>query len=107
MLKTMIVIMALLEELMPRFYFHLSAAGEDFRDEIGCELVDLSATHFRAVKLADRVIMLSAFSNCATDFRRWTVRVTDDSKNTVLTVIFASPSNVHRTSCRALKTRVR
>jgi len=65
---------------MPRFYFHLSAAGEGFRDEIGCELVDLSAAHFRAVKLADRIIMLSAFSNCVTDFRRWTVRVTDDRK---------------------------
>ena len=91
---------------MPRFYFHLSATDEDFRDEIGCELVDLSAAHFRAVKLADRVIMLSAFSNCVIDFRRWTVRVADDRKNTVLTVIFPSSSNVHRTSCRALKTRV-
>ena len=87
---------------MPRFYFHLSTADEDFRDEIGCELVDLSAAHFRAVKLADRVIMLSAFSNCVPDFRRWTVRgVTDDRKNTALTVIFPSPSNVHRTNCRA------
>ena len=54
---------------MPLFYFHLSATDEDFRDEIGCELVDLSAAHFRAVKLADRVMMLSAFSNCAPDFR--------------------------------------
>src|SRR6516165_3736433 len=88
---------------MPRFYFHLSATDENFRDEIGCELVDLSAAHFRAVKLADRVIMLSAFSNCVTDFRRWTVRVTDDRKNTVLIVIFPSPSNLHRTSCRGLE----
>src|SRR5215471_5059471 len=87
--------------LMPRFYFHLSAADEDFRDEIGCELVDLSAAHFRAVKLADRVIMLSAFSSCVPDFRRWKVRVADDRKNTVLTVIFSGPSNVHRASCRA------
>ena len=87
---------------MPLFYFHLSATDADFPDEIGCELVDLSAAHFRALKLADRVIMLSAFSNCVPDFRRWTVRVTDDNrKNTVLTVIFPSPSNVHRTSCRA------
>ena len=87
---------------MPLFYFHLSATDEDFRDEIGWELVDLSAAHFRAVKLADRVRMLSAFSNCAPDFRRWTVRVADDRKNTVLTVIFPSPSNGHRTSCRAM-----
>ena len=89
---------------MPLFYFRLSATDEDFRDEIGCELVDLSAAPFRAVKLADRVIMLSAFSNCVPDFRRWTVRVTDDRQNTVLTVIFPSPSNVHRTSCRPWKT---
>ena len=53
---------------MPRFYFHLSATDENFRDETGCELVDLSAAHFRAVKLADRVMMLSAFSHCAPIF---------------------------------------
>jgi hypothetical protein len=82
---------AFLGELMPRFYVHLSATDEDFRDEIGCELVDLSAAHFR-----DRVIMLSAFSNYVTDFRRWTVRVTDDRKNAVLTVIFPSSQSAQR-----------
>jgi hypothetical protein len=86
---------------MPLFYFHLSATNEDFRGEIGCELVDLSAAYFRAVKLAHRVMMLAAFPNCAPDFRRWTVRVADDRKNTILTVIFSSPSIVHGTSCRA------
>ena len=68
---------------MPRFYFHLSAAGEEFRDEIGCEVSDLVAAHARAERLANRIIMFSALSGSATDLRRSLVKVTDQRQNPV------------------------
>jgi len=74
--------------VMPRFYFHLSAPDQDFRDSIGCDVNDLSAAHSRAVQLADRVMMLSAFANRAVEFRRWIVKVADDRQRPVMTVIF-------------------
>ena len=74
--------------VMPRFYFHLSAPDQDFRDSVGCDVNDLSAAHTRAVLLADRVMMFSAFANRAVEFRRWTVKVADDRQRPVMTVIF-------------------
>jgi hypothetical protein len=74
--------------VMPRFYFHLSAPDQDFRDGIGCDVNDLSAVHSRAVQLADRVMMFSAFANRAVEFRRWTVKVADGGQRPVMTVIF-------------------
>jgi hypothetical protein len=74
--------------IMPRFYFHLSASGQDFRDSIGCDVNDLSAAHSRAVQLADRVMMFSAFADRAVEFRRCTVKVADDRQRPVMTVIF-------------------
>jgi hypothetical protein len=76
------------EYVMPRFYFHLSAPGQDFRDSIGCDVNDLSTAHSRAVQLADRVMMYSAFASRAVEFRRCTVKVTDDRQRSVMTVIF-------------------
>ena len=73
---------------MPRFYFHLSAPDQDFRDSVGCNVNDLATAHSRAVQLADRVMMFSAFANCAVELRRWTVKITDDRQRPVMTVIF-------------------
>ena len=73
---------------MPRYYFHLSAPGQDFRDSIGCDVNDLSAAHSRAVQLADRVAMFPVFADRAVEFRRWTVKVADDRQRSVMTVIF-------------------
>jgi hypothetical protein len=63
---------------MPRFYFHLSAPDQDFPDNIGSDVSELTAAHFIAVRLMKRVMMISAFADCAPDLRRWTVKVTDD-----------------------------
>jgi hypothetical protein len=73
---------------MPRFHFHLSAPDQDFQDNLGFEITDVTAAHSRAVQLAGRVMMFSAFADHAPDFRRWTVKVTDDSQRPVITVIF-------------------
>jgi hypothetical protein len=73
---------------MPRFHFHLSGADQSFTDDIGCDVADLAAAHARAVRLAYRVMMFAAFSDCPPDLRRWTVRITDGGAQPLLTVIF-------------------
>jgi hypothetical protein len=73
---------------MPRFYFHLSAPDQDFPDNIGSDVSDLAAAHFIAVRLMKRVMMISAFADCAPDLRRWTVKVMDERRRPVFTVLF-------------------
>jgi len=81
---------------MPRFYFHVSAPGENFQDDVGSEAGDLAAVHSRAVLLADRIMAFPCFGNAPFDFRRWTVRVTDETQRTVITVIFPAHSPPRR-----------
>ena len=52
---------------MPRFYFHLSAPDEALPDTIGCEIDDLATAHARAVKLAERIIMLARSAESIAD----------------------------------------
>lgn len=74
---------------MPRFYFHLSNSDECIRDDIGCNVLDLAAAHFRANELARRVTTYSGLNSHEPDWRRWTVTVKDDCQGPVLTVMFA------------------
>ena len=74
---------------MPKYYFHLSNSDECFRDDIGCDVIDLAAAHFRAKELARRVMTFSGLASHEPDWRRWTVTVTDDCQGPVLTVMFA------------------
>jgi hypothetical protein len=73
---------------VPRFYFHLCAPDQDFRDPMGSELSDVHAAHSRAMLLADRIMVFSGFADQVCDFRRWTVRVTDAHQNLLMTVLF-------------------
>jgi hypothetical protein len=73
---------------MPRFYFHVCAAGQEFKDEVGSDASDLAAAHSRARLLADRVMMYSVFADRAPDFRRWIVKVTDEEQQPVINVLF-------------------
>ena len=73
---------------MPRFYFHLSAPDQDFPDNIGSDVGDLAAAHSIAVRLMKRVMLISAFADCAPDLRRWTVKVTDERRRLAFTVLF-------------------
>ena len=73
---------------MPRFSFHLSAPDQDFPDDIGSDASDLTTAHSIAVRLIKRVMMISSFADCAPDLRRWTVKVADEKRRPVFTVIF-------------------
>ena len=73
---------------MPLFYFHLSAPDQDFPDDIGSDVSDLAAAHSIAVRLVKRVMMISSFADCAPDLGRWTVKVADERRRPVFTVIF-------------------
>lgn len=77
---------------MPRFYFDLSAPDEDFPDSIGSDVTDLADAHSRAVRLAKRVTMFSCFADRAPDLRRWTVKVSDERRQPVFTVLFPTNS---------------
>ncbi len=102
---------------MPRFYFHVSAGGQDFQDDVGSEAADVAAAHSRALVLADRVMMYSIFADRAPDFRRWIVKVTDETRRPVINVLFPTtfepgktkPASAYdaRTLLRALDVRVR
>jgi hypothetical protein len=51
-------------------------------------LSDLSAAHARALLFADRVMMIFEFADRTSDFRRWTVDVTDEKQRSLITVKF-------------------
>jgi hypothetical protein len=87
---------------MPRFYFHLSSPGQEFLDVVGSDSSDLVAAHSRAVLLADRVTTYP-FADCAPDFRRWTVKVVDETQQTVINVIF--PTNFSPGECNPAPAR--
>jgi hypothetical protein len=73
---------------MPRYYFHLSNSHELITDNIGSEVSDVAAAHRRAVRLANRVVSFSGLADREPDWRRWIVRVTDQSQLPIVTVIF-------------------
>ena len=77
---------------MPRFYFHLSTPDEDFPDNIGSDVSDFAGAHSKAVLLAKRVTLFSRFADRAPDLRRWTVKVTDERRRPVFTVLFPTNS---------------
>ena len=88
---------------MPRFYFHLCAPDQVFADNMGSDLSDLSAAHARALLLADRVMMIFGFADRTSDFRRWTVDVTDEKQRSLITVKF--PINFPRGKRKAVASR--
>jgi len=88
---------------MPRFYFHLCAPDQVFADNMGSDLSDLSAARARALLLADRVMMFFEFADRASDFRRWTVDVTDEKRRSLITVRF--PINFPRGKRKAVASR--
>ena len=74
---------------MPRFYFNLHAPDEFFGDDVvGNELADLAAAHSRAKQVARRIISVSGLWDHEPDWRQWLVKVKDDHRLTVLTVMF-------------------
>ena len=82
-------VLRLRDVLMTHFYFHLSAPGEYFADNVGCDVNDPVAAHDIAIRLAGRVMkFVPFFQNRALDFRQWTVKVADERQRPVMTVMF-------------------
>jgi hypothetical protein len=75
---------------MPRYFFHLSAPDQVFPDPVGSDVGDLADAHSRALRLAERVMTYSVFADCVYEFRRWTVKITDQNQELLMTVIFPS-----------------
>ena len=85
------------------FTFTCAAPDQVFADNMGSDLSDLSAAHARALLLADRVMMFFEFADRASDFRRWTVDVTDEKQRSLITVRF--PINFPRGKRKAVAGR--
>ena len=73
---------------MPRFYFHLSRSDEFIFDKIGSDIPDVTAAHFRAVKLVDRMMNVAGLVDSETDWRRWKVHVIDQNRLPIFVVLF-------------------
>lgn len=78
------------ENVMPRFYFHLSNCVECFRDNIGYDLDDISVAHTRAKRLAHLVMRTSRLANHESDWRHWTVTVTHGPQGPILIIPFGA-----------------
>ena len=90
------------EDVMPKFYFHLSNCDECFPDDIGYDLPDISVAHTRAERLANLVMTTSRLSSYPFDWRRWTVTVvTDDSQGAILIIPFSAFGNATRAALSA------
>ena len=73
---------------MSRYFFHLCAPDQRFRDSIGADVCNLADAHGRAVKLAERVMMFGGLADSEPDLRRWMVEIEDDFQRPIMTVVF-------------------
>ncbi len=69
---------------MPRYFFHVVAAGEAIADEVGTVLPGVREAHARAVKFMEQVLPLLADE----DLRQWRIEVADESGAVLMTVLF-------------------
>ncbi len=69
---------------MPRFYFHLRAAGAIHRDAEGSECADLAAARLHAERVASDLMR-----NASPRRRLWSLRVEDERGGHVFDVFFA------------------
>jgi hypothetical protein len=71
---------------MATLYFHCSGAQQVLVDRSGCEVDDLLDAHARAFAVINTIIT----SEGPEDWREWTVHVSDDEGDELLSVPFAS-----------------
>jgi Domain of unknown function (DUF6894) len=92
---------------MPHFYFHIFNQEEQFQDNIGAELADISAAHQRALRLINRVMLCAELASKPTPERwsRWAVRVVDANGHSILSVLFprVRTQAVHRTRLSVIR----
>ena len=68
---------------MSRFFFHLRSKDNTICDEKGLDFNDLAAAHHHA-----RMMIYKMASIDDIDWRGWSIKVTDDSHRSVLSVLF-------------------
>ena len=79
---------------MPRYFFHVVAAGEGIADEVGRVLPGIRAAHVRAVKFMEQVLPLIDRED---DLREWRIEVADESGAVLITVLFRAAGLTGRT----------
>src|SRR3954471_19845225 len=89
--------------LVPRYFFHFSSrGGERVQDPDGMDLADLRVAHRHAMKLIRRTAL---FTSRQWNAREWAVEVADESRQTLLVVLFPvgapRPPGGARTGSRA------
>jgi hypothetical protein len=75
---------------MATFYFHLATPVGHFHDGTGCDLPDLAAAHFKAIKAAQWMMMRSGLAEDELEWRGWSFEVADDRQQSRLRVLFQS-----------------
>jgi hypothetical protein len=75
---------------MATFYFHLATPVGRFHDDTGSDVGDLTAAHSKAIKVARWVMMRSGLAEDESDWRHWSLEVTDDCHRPRLSVLFQS-----------------
>ena len=78
---------------MPRFSFHFASNNHFLLDEIGKDLDSLYEAHAHALKMIRGIQSILPDEE---DWLGWTVEVTDESGQRVLTVLFPSPQKANR-----------
>lgn len=76
--------MFVMENLMPRFYFHLTSKESRIPDDIGNELDTLNDAYDRARKLIDKIL----FHVGHDDAEEWKVVISNDQHNAEIIVPF-------------------
>jgi len=74
---------------MQHFFFHLSSKDTTIHDDKGRELNDLAAAHWHATMMIHKLLTLDD-----TDWRGWSIKVSDVTQRSVLSVLF--PQNYCR-----------
>jgi hypothetical protein len=76
---------------MNRFYFHLASKDNTIFDDKGRDFSDLAAAHMHAMLMIHKMVALDDV-----DWRGWSIKVTDASQRSVLSVLFREPAVVIR-----------
>ena len=74
---------------MNRFFFHVASKNDCIFDTNGREFGDLATAHRHAIGLIQKMIVLD---DDDTDWRGWSINVTDASNRSVLSVLFPQTS---------------
>jgi hypothetical protein len=74
--------LTLLEELMPRFYFHLTSKDSRISDDIGKELSSLNDAREHAQKLVEKIWLYTSHE----DTEKWNVTVSNHDFDALLIV---------------------